>query len=336
MAVNTTETHTRPEPSAGESAAVLGSQPAQPPPAVIAGTEPPRSASAADVVLAYLRLQVYALTSLEPMMRADEADSVHKMRVAARRLRSTLRSFGTVIPRGDAAHLAGELKWLGGQLGAARDAEVLSGHLQASLRPVPAELLIGPVQARVQGHFAPRRASAREELIEAFDSPRYAALLAGLDQLIAGPLSGSRAAEPAGEVLPAEVARAYRRAAKRMRRARRAPRGPARDVALHQARKSVKRARYAAETASLATGKKARRFARQMKKVQSVLGDHQDAVLARQVSRDLGISAYLAGENAFTYGLLQEREANQAARLQRRARKAWKKASRPRHRRWMA
>ena len=331
MAVNTTETHTRPE----LSAAVLGSQPAQPAPAVIAGTEPPRSASAADVVLAYLRLQVHALTSLEPMVRAGEPDSVHKMRVATRRLRSTLRSFGTVIPRRDAARLAGELRWLGGLLGAARDDEVLPGHLLASLRPVPAELLIGPVRARVQGHFAPRRASAHEELIEALGSPRYAALLAGLGQFVAGPLAGRRAAEPAAGVLPAEAARAYRRAAKRMRRARRAPRGPARDVALHQARKSVKRARYAAEAAGLATGKKARRFARQLKKAQSVLGDHQDAVLARQASRDLGIGAHLAGENAFTYGLLYEREASQAARLQRRARKTWKKASRPRHRTWL-
>jgi len=51
-------------------------------------------------------------------------------------------------------------------------------------------------------------------------------------------------------------------------------------------------------------GKQASRFAKQMKKVQSVLGDHQDAVIARQVERELGIGAHLAGENAFSYGLL--------------------------------
>ena len=52
-----------------------------------------------------------------------------------------------------------------------------------------------------------------------------------------------------------------------------------------------------------------------MKKVQSVLGDHQDTVLARQAARDLGIGAHLAGENAFTYGLLYERELHQAQQL---------------------
>ncbi len=120
-----------------------------------------------------------------------------------------------------------------------------------------------------------------------------------------------------------------------MRRARRTPAGPARDVALHQARKSARRARYAAEAAALSVGKPARGFAKQMKKVQSALGEHQDSVLARQSARDLGIGAHLAGENAFTYGLLHERERHQAARLQRDARKTWKKASRQRHLTWM-
>jgi len=347
MAVNTTQTNgrrtaradalsTRPKPSRAGSAAVLGSAPARPSPAVIAGTRPRRSSSAGEVVLAYLRQQAHALRSLEPMVRADEFDSVHQMRVASRRLRSTLRSFGTVISRSDAKHLAAELKWLGGLLGTARDAEVLPAHLQASLRPVPVELLIGPVQARVQGHFAPTRASAREELIEAFDSPRYIALLAELDRLTAGSLRGPQAGAPAREVLPAAVQRAYRQTDKRMRRARRAQAGQARDVALHEARKSAKRARYAAEAASPAIGKKAAKFAKQMKKVQSVLGDHQDTVIARQAARDLGIGAHLAGENAFTYGLLYEREVDEARRLRADAREVWKRASASRYRRWMS
>ena len=84
-----------------------------------------------------------------------------------------------------------------------------------------------------------------------------------------------------------------------------------------------------------AIGKKARRFAKQMKKVQSVLGDHQDTVIARAAARDLGIGAHLAGENAFTYGLLYEREANRVEQLEAGARAVWKQASRSRYRKWM-
>jgi CHAD domain-containing protein len=301
----------------------------------IAGTRPRRSASAGEVVLAYLRIQAGALSSLEPMVRADEPDSVHQMRVATRRLRAALRSFGVVIPRSRSAGVAAELKWLGGMLGPVRDGEVLPGHLRASLRSVPVELLIGGVQARVQGHFSPRRAAAYAELIEALDSPRYAALLAELDRLTTEPPLGPQAGEPAREVLPAAVRRAYRQANKRMRGARHTPSGPARDAALHQARKSARRARYAAEAARPAAGRPARRFSRQMKKVQSVLGDHQDSVIARQAARDLGIGAHLAGENAFSYGLLYELQAHQAGRLQADARQVWKQASRSRYRRWM-
>jgi CHAD domain-containing protein len=310
--------------------------PAQRRPAPIAGTKPRASASAAEVVTAYLKLHVAELRALEPKVRADEFDSVHQMRVATRRLRSTLRSFGKVIPRARTEKAAAELKWLGGLLGEARDAEVLSQHLQDDLEPVPVELLIGPVQARVQGHFAPRRAAARETVIKAFGSVRYAKLLADLEMLAHDPPRGPRAADPAREVLPAAVRKAYQQASKRMRRARHAPPGQARDVALHEARKSARRARYAAEAASPAAGRKAAKFALQMKKVQSVIGDHQDTVIARQAVRDLGISAHLAGENAFTYGLLHEQQRDRAAKLKNKARKTWQKASRPRHLAWLS
>jgi CHAD domain-containing protein len=320
MTANTTQTQTRP----------VARHP------VIAGTQPGRSASAGEAVLAYLRLQGHALASLEPMVRADAPDAVHQMRVATRRLRATLRSFGTVVSRPGTEHVAAELKWLGGLLGAARDGEVLPAHLHESLRPMQTELLIGPVLARVQGYYSPLRAAARGELLQALDSPRYVELLADLDRLTAGPLLGPQADAPARDVLPAAVRRAYRQAARRMRKARHAPPSQARDVALHETRKSVRRARYAAEASSLVNGRPAGRFAKQMKKVQSVLGDHQDTVLARQAARELGIGAHLTSENAFTYGLLWEVEQRRADQLQADACSVWKRASRRRYRRWMS
>jgi CHAD domain-containing protein len=345
MAVNSTRTRTRSNARAGRTSATpavsarrtrpgrFSPTPLRPVP--IAGSKPKPSASAAEVVQAYLKVQVATLRSLEPKVRADEFDSVHQMRVATRRLRATLRSFGTVIPRSATEKAAGDLKWLGGLLGEARDGEVLPRHLLASLETVPAEQLVGPVQARVQGHFAPLRAAAREQVVKALDSVRYAKLLANLDRVAHDPPRGPQAGAPARDVLPAAVRKAYRQANRRMRRARQAPPGQARDVALHEARKSARRARYAAEAARPASGKPARGFARQMKKVQSVIGDHQDTVIARQASRDLGIGAHLAGENAFTYGLLYEHEHDQAERLKPRVRAVWKKASRPRYRTWM-
>src|SRR5690242_2374725 len=247
MAVNSTQTRTRSNARAGRSpkspkspktpatpaASTRRTRPRRVSPAPlhpvpIAGSRPKPSASAAEVVQAYLKVQVAKLRSLEPKVRADEFDAVHQMRVATRRLRATLRSFGPVIPRSRTAKVAAELKWLGGLLGEARDGEVLPRHLLASLETVPVELLIGPVQARVQGHYAPRRASAREVVIKAFGSVRYAKLLANLDQLAHDPPLGPKAGVPARDVLPSAVRKAYRQASRRMRRAWQATRGQAR------------------------------------------------------------------------------------------------------------
>jgi CHAD domain-containing protein len=301
-------------------------------------SRPPRltaRSSAGEVVLGYLREQAAALKALDPMVRRDQPDSVHQMRVATRRLRCTLRSFSAVISRSGTERLDAELRWLGGVLGEARDAEVLAQHLRGGLQGLPVEQRIGPVQARIQGHFAGIAADARAAVLEALDSERYLSLLDELDRVLADPPLDPEASLAAGDVLPEQVRRSYRRARRGMRRAWREPDGQARDVALHEARKAVKRARYAGEAVAPVFGKQARRFTKQMKKIHSVLGDHQDAVIARRVERELGIGAHLAGENAFSYGLLHERDTDDARRLQVAARRLWKRASRRRYRRWM-
>ncbi len=241
-----------------------------------------------------------------------------------------------MLSRADTGHLGDELKWLADALGAARDAEVLQGHLQAGAAQVPDELLIGPVKARIQRHFAPVRAQAHTALLAALDSPRYFALLDELDELTAEPPLLPRAGRRAPAELAKAVARDYRKTARRIAAAYALPPGPDRDVALHQARKAAKRTRYAAEAARPAAGRPARRFAKQIKKVQTVLGDHQDSVIARQADRELGVGAHLAGENAFSYGLLYQRAAGQGEQLQAAAAAAWQRASRKRYRRWLA
>jgi CHAD domain-containing protein len=216
-----------------------------------------------------------------------------------------------------------------------RDAEALSRHLRASLHQTPVEQAIGPVQARVQGHFTHVRAAARTEALAALDSRRYFRLLDKLDKLVTEPPCTPKAERTAKDVLPAAVRRPYRQASRRIRKAWLAPAGQPRDLALHQARKSAERARYAGEAVTPAIGKKAQRFSKQMKNLQSVLGDHQDTVIARRVDRELGTGAHLAGENAFTNGLLYERDTHRGERLQARARQVWQRASRSRYRRWM-
>lgn len=290
---------------------------------------------AGEVVRAYLSDWAGILTALDVAVRRDEPDAVHQMRVAARRLRATLQSFPAIWPPSATGRLKDDLRWLGRVLGDARDIEVLGEYFRDGMEDLPRELVLGPAKARVTLNFAPQDAEAREAVIQVLDSPRYLAMLDELAGLLATPPQTPAARAPGADVLPDAVAHAYRRARRRMRRAFRTPSGPRRDVALHQARKAVKRARYAAEATVPACGKNARRFAKRMKAVQKVLGDHHDVVTARAAARDIGVRAHLAGENAFSFGLLHERAYREALEYEDQARHAWKRAKRPKSVSWL-
>ncbi|HEY0719230.1 MAG TPA: CYTH and CHAD domain-containing protein, partial [Streptosporangiaceae bacterium] len=295
----------------------------------------PGRGTAAATVLDYVTGQAEQLKALDPAVRRDEPDSVHQMRVTTRRLRSTLQSFGKILPTADTKHLAEELRWLGHVLGEARDHEVLSGRIEAQLHQAPVELVMGPVQARIREHFAPLAGQSRQAVLETLDSERYFALLDELDQLVASPPLGPDAGKPAKEALRTAVARAYKRTDQRMQAAGRARPGEPANVALHAARRAAKRARYAAEAVTPVYGKQARQFGKQMKNVQSSLGAHQDAVIARNTLREIGVRTHLEGENAFTFGLLHELNSTAVRDSERRGWHDWKRASAPKYRRWL-
>jgi CHAD domain-containing protein len=294
-----------------------------------------RRSTAGEVVLTALQQHANRLKLLDPLVRRAEPDSVHQMRVTARRLRSTLQSFGMIVDAAGTRRLASELRWLGTVLGGERDSEMLAARVEAHVRATPAELLLGAVQARVRTYFAPVQAASRSAVMNALDSPRYLALLDLLDGVLAAPPLTAAAARAAARVLPGAVGRDYRRLRRRIRRAAEAAPGEGRDTALHNARKAAKRARYAAETVSPVFGKHARRFAVRMKRVQAALGDHHDAIIARATIRDMGVAAHLARDNAFSFGLFHERESECARRSEGRGWHAWDRGSRRKYRTWL-
>jgi CHAD domain-containing protein len=304
-------------------------------PAERQSARPTAAGPAHQAVTSYLAAQAEEMAALDPLVRRFRPDSVHKMRIATRRLRGTLRSFRSVIRPDQTEDIAAELKWLGDTLGQARDAEVLARRMRIRQEETDTAELLGPVAARIESHFADAGAEARAAVLSALGSARYTALLAALDALIAEVPLGPAGEEPAGVAVAAAVEDSFRSTRRRMRRALASPPGGDRDVALHQARKAAKRTRYAAEAATAVAGRDASRFADQMKNVQTILGDHQDTVIARQLDRSLGMAAHLAGENAFSYGVFYEREACDARVLQDQVAGIWQRASRRRYRRWL-
>lgn len=297
-----------------------------------------RRSDAGEVVMAYLRAQVEAIAEHDPLVRRDEPDAVHQMRVAIRRLRSALRVFGRVIERDQTRAVDEDLKWLAGVLSQSRDLEVLHARVDERLAGVPVELMLGPVAARVAKHFARARAESHATVVDELGGARYSALRTALDALVADPPRTALAGEPARRALPPLVGLAYRRLDRSIA-ATALPRstqpGDDRDAVIHQARKDAKRVRYAAEAVEPVLRSQVRDFTNGLKPLQRLLGEHQDSVVARPVLRELAAQAHLAGENAFTFGLLYERESAVAAEVERDLPAAWRRASRRRNRHWM-
>ena len=278
-----------------------------------------RDSSTADVVLHHLRGQVERLLRLDPRVRQDAPDAVHQMRVTARRLRSALKGFRSVL-RADQVRLLNEdLRWLGRVLGDARDLEVLHHRISVALAGQPPELVIGPVSATLTRYFAGREAEARDRALAVLRSARYFTLLDRLTELLDQPPLRPAADRPARKVLRRDLRHALRVVRRRARRAR----AGGGDDALHDVRKAAKRLRYLAEAAEPVLGKRARKVRRRAKAVQQTLGEHVDTVVARSALRLLGVGARTADDNGFTFGLLHGVEGMRAAEARDRWAREW-------------
>ena len=268
------------------------------------GPEPEGPASA--VLLSYLGQQVEALKKHDPGVRENAPDSVHQLRVAARRMRSVLATFRKLADPDVTGSLRSELKWLAGTVGEARDNEVMRARLLELVAAEPPDLLLAPVARQIEEHFDAAGHDARAKGLAALKSARYFRLLDSLDAFLAEP----PLTETAGMEALQTVGRLVSKQRKRLKKEVRALDGdsgsPAADAALHEVRKSAKRLRYAAEAAAPIFGKRATKVARAAEEIQETLGDHHDSVVTRELLREL--AANHRGKSAFTYGRLHALE----------------------------
>jgi CHAD domain-containing protein len=289
---------------------------------------------AGEVVLAHLREQVAQVRAQDLPVRLDAPDAVHKMRVATRRLRSALTTFKPVLAGEVVRPLRGELKWLAGELGAARDAEVMRDRVSNAVRTEEGGAEHGAAVAVADQELGQAYRSAHDRVLAELDGERYHQIVTTLDDLVASPPFTERAAAPAGKALPPLVARSFARVAALVKDAAAHPAGAEREELLHDARKAAKASRYAGESVDRVFGREATAFAQAMEAVQEALGEHQDSVLTRQRLRDLALHTS-STETAFLYGRLHALEEARAEHSQQHFDDAWKTAERTSLHRWL-
>jgi CHAD domain-containing protein len=258
---------------------------------------PAKGAPAVEHLRAFLRTQLKEIERHDPALRVgSDPEDLHKLRVAVRRSRAALREARALIGAEQGRALRDELRWLGRQLGPARDLDVLLARLRSEVAEldgpdaVPAAKIVAQLEAE--------REAAQAELLATLDSPRYAELLAAFEQIVSSPPLAT------SDVSLKRVAqREFRKLERQVDRLGPAPSNDA----LHRTRIQAKRLRYATELSAQLLGKDGERVVAAAKKFQDVVGAHQDAVVAEGRIRDAVRRARAVGAGLVA-GRLIERE----------------------------
>lgn len=288
-------------------------------PAELGLPDAPVEAGPADPAVHHVRAkldrEIRALLAHEPGTRSGaDPEDLHQMRVALRRMRSVLKLSGALVGEG-AEPVRAELGWLGQSLGEVRDYDVLIGHL----REVIADFEVRDQAAgrRLVSTFVAERATAKRRLTRALSSARYSTLLHEVS-LLARDGQGPVAVAESPHDLVAGLAKPHRKLAKAVRAL---PADPP-DDDLHALRIHGKKLRYAAELAQTSAKKKRaakiKTLIKATRDFQTVLGDHQDAVVAAERMRTVLEAA--DGPVGFVAGRIAERELARRAE----ARAAWR------------
>lgn len=256
----------------------------------------PSDAPGAAAIKAMLARQLELILARDPAVRlGDDSEDVHQLRVATRRFRAVLRAARPFFRDGRADAVRAELGWLADLLGSVRDLDILIGRAREERARLDISEQAGA--AHVIDLLVAERESARARLVLGMRAKRYMRLLGRLEEVADHPPLG-------GEDV--RLDRLARNEFKKLRKAASALTEHSTDEEIHRIRVRAKRARYTAELAEPAVGKRATRFIRRAKRFQDVAGELQDAVMAEERIRSLS-DRIDRPDAAFAAGRLVER-----------------------------
>ncbi len=280
------------------------------------------SPTAGDVVHRAIASAVVRLIEHDPVVRLDhDPEGVHQARVATRRLRSDLRTFGSLIDQAFIEEVDDDLRWLAGALGGARDTDVLMGRIRERADRLPETERAGA--SAVVEALGQADKEAHAALLDAVRDDRYVALLESLvTAALASPTGGELAGRAAAAVLPGLVSAPSASLRTAVEHAVRAPT----DERLHAVRIKAKRVRYAAEAVAAVLGSPAADLGAAAEELQTVLGLHHDAVVA-----EAWLRAWVGGgtsvDAAFAAGAIAGAAGAEADRARRKWRAAWQRVA---------
>jgi triphosphatase len=250
----------------------------------------------------------------EPALLKGDLEGVHQMRVGLRRLRVAMSLFSDILRDAQTATIKAELKWLTGELGPARELDVLVKRVVA---PVQRQHARCDGMPSLSQEIAEKREAALARAQDAVKSAR----LRTLTLEAAAWLEAGEWTKPQHELVRDRgnlsiAVSAAEQLTRRWRKLRKKDRALAQLDARsrHKLRIQAKKLRYAAEFfATLFTSKRAAKrrehFLVALERLQDGLGDLNDIAVHEQRMAAIGIRSRRSNpKRAFAAGLLTGRE----------------------------
>lgn len=279
-----------------------------------------RKSRASELLRKAVRDATAELVANDQAIRLESsADAVHDARAAVRKARAYLGVYTPLLKSKWRKGVCKELRWLGDAFGAVRDADVMLTRARSGRAAAVSGDVIGVLERDAE--------RLREQLRSTMTSARYAKALELLVDAARDPHVRKSKDGPARSVVPKLVRKLWYK----VRDAERQATDDARDDCLHELRKTAKRCRYASQMAKDVVGKKASRFADELKELQDVLGAQHDAVAAS--------ARFLEAAKELGEPLAAEALSAQESKAELKARHAWprvwKRVRQKKLRRWI-
>lgn len=287
--------------------------------------EAPELAPDLSANAAFVRVANSCLAQLQAnelgLLRSDDIEYVHQMRVALRRLRSAISVFRGLIPKQASETVVAPLRWLAGELNDARNWDVfIEEALPTILQANSAEAALTWLQQQAQAE----QQSSRQRARAAVGSARYRSMLLSVGQWLATH-AWTAAAPPEALALSAREL-AEMTLAERHKRLRK--RG--KDLAnltteeRHALRIAAKKLRYAAEFfSSIFSKREVQAYVGALAKLQDVLGRLNDAATTSELLDKLAAQATAATEHG-VLGYVRGWMASHAVRTAQRLEPVWR------------
>jgi triphosphatase len=276
------------------------------------------------------------LVANQPAMLAGDAEGLHQMRVALRRLRAAISLFADMLLYPQTQAMKGEFKWISGEFGPARELDVFITRV---VKPVADDKPNGPGVAVLAKDLRQRRDEAFSRAQAAVESIRFRGLMLDAAAWIevgdwtrnSDNLTRLLREQPIAAAAAEELRRRWKKLLKKG--AQLDQLDPQRR---HEMRIQAKKLRYAAEFfAGAFPGQKAARrrkgFVAGLESLQGALGDLNDIAVHEELAERIVVAQDASGkqrggrgEKAFAAGRLSGREEARIASVLKNAERAYR------------